>query len=97
MYVPIYSFLKDARSRDDAVSFGIESCHPTEFSTVASVVHHSTECAASFAACLSHFESLKVVVLHWTFGKYLKSKMASLSPRVFGEVEDPPSNLSACN
>ena len=31
-----------------------------------------------------------------TGGKYLKSKMASLSPRVFGGIVHHPSNLSAC-
>ena len=40
---PNFLFSERICSRDE-VSLGIGSCHPTDFSVVASVVHHSTEC-----------------------------------------------------
>ena len=59
--------------RDDDVSLGIGSCHPTEFSVLASVVQHSTECeqqsmlkfslSASSAVCTLVSESAST----WSF------------------------------
>ena len=39
-----FSFSERTCSRDDEVSLGIGSCHSTEISVIASVVHYSMEC-----------------------------------------------------
>ena len=44
MHVPIFPFLERNCSGEDEVSLGSGFCHLTEFSVVASVVHHSMEC-----------------------------------------------------
>ena len=62
MYVPIF-FCVRICSRDDEVSLGIGSCHPTDFSVFASVVHHLMEC--EYQSMLNSFQQQVLLCVCW--------------------------------